>query len=153
MFDLQSKQVVELEVTDERTPNCKKAVELMEGVKEKVEKMGKRIKKVIADAGYDTHEFFRCLGEKRIEPAVLVRRGAKIRGNQYRDKVIRAIRKGRRKWKKAVDYGKRWLVEGFFSSFKRWFGEYVASVKFGSIRKELIFKVAIASMFLAMSSG
>jgi len=108
---------------------------------------------VIADAGYDTHEFFRYLGEKRIEPAILVRRGAKRRGNPYRDRIIRAIRRGKKKWKEAVGYGKRWLIEGFFSSFKRWFGEYVSSVKFGNIRKELIFKVAIVSMFFAMSSG
>jgi len=67
--------------------------------------------------------------------------------------VIRAIRKGKRRWKEAVSYGKRWLVEGFFSSFKRWFGEYVLSVKFENIRKELVFKVAIANMFLATSSG
>ena len=111
------------------------------------------MKKVIADAGYDTHEFFQYLREKRIEPAVLVRKGAKIRGNQYRDRIIRAIRRGKKKWKEAVGYGKRWLVEGFFSSFKRWSGEYVSSVKFENIRKELIFKVAIANMFLAMSSG
>ena len=63
------------------------------------------------------------------------------------------MRRGRRKWKEAVGYGKRWLVEGFFSSFKRWFGEYVSSVKFGNIKKELIFKVAIANMFLGMNSG
>jgi len=152
-FDLQSKQVVELEVTDERTPDCKKAVELVEGVKERAEKKGKKVKKVIADAGYDTHDFFRYLGKERIEPAILVRRGAKIRDNPYRDRVIRAIRRGRRKWKESVGYGKRWLVEGFFSSFKRWFGEYVSSVKFENIRKELVFKVAIVNMFLAMSLG
>jgi len=52
-----------------------------------------------------------------------------------------------------VGYGKRWLVEGFFASFKRWFGEYVSSVGFENIRKEVLFKVAIANMFLAMGSG
>ena len=78
---------------------------------------------MIADAGYDTHDFFRYLEKEKIETAVLVRRGANIRGNQYRDMVIQAIRRRRRKkWKGAVGYGKRWLVEGFFSSFKRWFG-------------------------------
>jgi hypothetical protein len=40
----------------------------------------------------------------------------------------------------------------FFSSFKRWLGKYVSSVKFENIRKELVFKVAIAHMFLAMNS-
>jgi len=88
------------------------------------------------------------------EPAVLVRKGAKISGdNPYRDRVVRAIRKGKRKWKKSVDYGKRWLVEGFFSGFKWWFGEYVSNVRFENIKKELVFKVAIANMFLAMGLG
>ena len=44
-------------------------------------------------------------------------------------------------------------MEGFFSSFKRWFGEYVSSVKFENIRKELVLKVAVTNMFLAMNSG
>ncbi len=153
-FDIERRQVVELEVTDERTPDCKKAIELVEGVKGKAEKKGRRIKKVIANAGYDTHEFFRYLGERKIEPAVLVRKEAKISGdNPYRDRVVRAIRKGKKKWKKSADYGKRWLVEGFFSGFKRWFGEYISSVRFENIKKELVFKVAIANMFLAMGLG
>ena len=42
-FNLQSKQVVKLEVTDKRTPDCKKAVELVEGVKERAEKRGKNL--------------------------------------------------------------------------------------------------------------
>jgi transposase len=82
---------------------------------------------------------------------MLVKRETQIRGNPYRDRIIRAIRRGKRRWKESVGYGKRWLVEGFFSSFKRWFGEYVSSVKFENIRRELVFKVAIVNMFLAMS--
>ncbi len=31
-----------------------------------------------------------------------------------RDKVIRLIRRGKRAWKEASGYGKRWLVESFF---------------------------------------
>ena len=98
-FDLDRKQVVELEVTDERTSDCKKAVKLVEGAKGKAETGGKRVKKVMADAGYDTHDFFQYLGEEGIEPAVMVRKGAKIRDNPYRNRVIRAIRRGKRKWK------------------------------------------------------
>ena len=72
-FDLNRKQVVELEVTDERTPDCKKVVKLVGGAKGKAEKKRKRVKKVIADAGYNIHDFFRYLGEEGIEPAVMVR--------------------------------------------------------------------------------
>ena len=48
-------------------------------------------------------------GNKVSKAGVLVRRGAKV---------------------KRSPYGKRWLVESFFSVFKRWFGEYVSSLKF-----------------------
>ncbi len=149
-FDLERKQVVELEVTDERTADCKKAIELVERARKKAEAQGKRVRKVIAEAGYDTHDFFRYLGEREIEPVMMVRRGSKIRGNPFRDKVVRAIRRGRKKWKKTVGYGKRWLVEGFFSNFKRWFGECVSSIRFGNIKKEVVFKVAMLNMFLAV---
>ena len=54
--------MIEAELTDEKTPDCKKAVKLVEGAKRKAEKEGKRVKKVIADAGYDTHDFFSILG-------------------------------------------------------------------------------------------
>ncbi|MCS7307101.1 MAG: hypothetical protein NZ526_00970 [Aquificaceae bacterium] len=62
---------------------------------------------------------------------IKVRRDAVITGNKARDDVVREIRKGR----------------------KRWFGEYVSSVKFENIRKELTFKVMIVSMFLSGSVG
>ncbi|MCS7262100.1 MAG: transposase, partial [Aquificaceae bacterium] len=61
--------------------------------------------------------------------------------------------RGKKKWREANGYGRRWHVESFFSSFKRWFGEYVSSVKFENIRKELTLKVMIVSMFLSGSVG
>jgi hypothetical protein len=101
-LDLKSKRVVAVEVTDERVKDLQKAKELVQESKKKAEEKGKSISKVIADAGYDTHELFRYLGDEGIEPAVLVRKDAKIRGNPVRDKVIRQIRKGK-KWKEAVE--------------------------------------------------
>ncbi len=137
-----------MEVTDERVKDLKKAKELVQKSKKKAEEKGKSISKVIADAGYDTHELFRYLGDEGIEPAVLVRKNAKIRGNPVRDKVIRQIRKGKKKWKEAVEYGKRWYIESFFSAFKRWFGEYVISNKFENVKKELLFKVGIINTLM-----
>ncbi|RMH04974.1 MAG: IS4/IS5 family transposase, partial [Aquificota bacterium] len=101
-----------------------------------------------ADAGYDTHELFRYLGEEGIEPAVLVRKDAKIRDNPVRDNVVRQIRRGKKKWKEVVEYGKRWYIESFFSAFKRWFGEYVISRKFENVKKELVFKVGIINTLI-----
>ncbi len=78
-LDLKSKRVVAVEVTDERVKDLKKAKELVQKSKKKAEEKGKGISKVIADAGYDTHELFRYLGDEGIEPAVLVRKDAKIK--------------------------------------------------------------------------
>ncbi len=74
---------------------------------------------------------------------MLVRKGSKIRGNAPRDAV-----RGKRKWKRAVGYGKRWLVDSFFSVLKRWFGEYVSNLRFENMKREIVFKVGIVNMFL-----
>ncbi len=148
-FDIKRKKVVDIQVTDERVGDSQKSEELVERAKRKAEEEGKKISKVLADKGYDTHRFFRYMHEEGIEAGVLVRKDAKIRGNPLRDKVIRAIRrKGKRRWKREVEYGKRWLVESFFSVFKRWFGEYVVSRGFENMRKELVFKVGIMNMLM-----
>ncbi|MCS6998152.1 MAG: transposase, partial [Aquificaceae bacterium] len=114
---------------------------------------GRKVKEVIADTGIDSYEIFRYLGRKGIKLVIEVREYAVITGNRARDEVVRAIRKGKRKWREANGYGRRWHVESFFSSFKRWFGEYVSGVKFENIRKELTFKVMITSMFLSGGVG
>ncbi len=80
----------------------------------KAKKKCKRVEKVIADRGYDTHRIFRYMHEKGIELCILPRSSAKISENIARDKVIRLIRRGKRAWKEASGYGKRWLVESFF---------------------------------------
>ena len=54
--------------------------------------------------------------------------------------------------KQSLINGKRWLVESFFSVFKRWFGEYVSHMKIENIRKEVMFKVWIINLFLGLGS-
>ena len=87
---------------------------------------------------------------REIEQCILPRSSAKISGNIARDKVMGL--KGKRAWKEASGYGKRWLVESFFSVFKRWFGEYVSHMKIENIRKEVMFKVWIINLFLGLGS-
>ncbi len=113
-FDINSKQVVSVEVTDEKTHDSQKAEELVETARQKAKEKCKRVEKVIADRGYDTHRIFRYMHERGIEQCILPRSSAKISGNIARDKVIRLIRRGKRAWKEASGYGKRWLVESFF---------------------------------------
>lgn len=42
----------------------------------------------------------------------------------------------------------RWIVESAFSSIKRTFGEYVTSVKWNNIVKELLVKASLYNMFM-----
>ncbi|MCS6999198.1 MAG: IS5 family transposase, partial [Aquificaceae bacterium] len=152
-LDISSGKVLDMKVTDNRTHDSQCAVELVENSVKKVESLGGNVKEVIGDTGVDSHEIFRHLASRGIKPVIKVRRDAVITGNKARDDVVREIRKGRKRWKEKNEYGRRWRVESFFSSFKRWFGEYVSSVKFENIRKELMFKVMITNMFLSGSIG
>ena len=65
-YDIESKQIVDFEVTDERGQDCKEGLKIIERLVERYNRANKRIKKVIGDAGYDTHEIFNYLSERGI---------------------------------------------------------------------------------------
>ena len=52
------------------------------------------------------------------------------------------------KWKDRVGYGKRWLVESFFSAFKRRFGEHSCSRKWKSVQNELKIKATLYNQMI-----
>jgi transposase len=43
--------------------------------------------------------------------------------------LVREIKRIGEEWKKAVNYGKRWLIEIFFSRLKRVVGEIIRAKK------------------------
>ncbi len=100
---------MDIDVTDERVHDSQKAKKLVEGAKREARDRGKKVSKVVADSGYDTHEFFRYLHDEGISAWVLVRRGAKVKGNPLRDEVVRGVRSGKKRWEEEVGYGYRWL--------------------------------------------
>lgn len=53
-FDIKSRQVVSVKVSDEKTQYSQKAEELIETASQKAKYNSKRVKKVIADRRYDT---------------------------------------------------------------------------------------------------
>ena len=50
-YDIESKQIVDFEVTDERGQDCKEGLKIIERLVERYNRANKRIKKVIGDAG------------------------------------------------------------------------------------------------------
>jgi len=57
---------------------------------------------------------------------------------------------GRKEWAELKHYGKRWMVETAFSTFKRLFGEYCLSKTPINIVKELMAKAYLYNMVVNM---
>ena len=124
-YEAKSKKIVEFKVTDERGQDCKEG----------------------ADAGYDTHEIFNYLSERCVEAVIKLRKNAKLSDDLSRSRIIRYMRDSGGNWSRELGYNKRWLIESFFSSYKRFFGEHVNSIK-----KEIFFKLLIMNSFYSYNN-
>jgi len=138
-YDLKAGKVVGFEVTDERGQDSKEGLKMLKELYEKTKRSNKRIRKVIADAGYDTHEIFNYLSERCISAVIKLRRNL--------SRIIRYMRDSGNNWSRELGYNKRWLIESFFSSYKRFFGEHVNSIK-----KEIFFKLLIMNSFYSYNN-
>lgn len=134
-----------------------------------IEPLKEHIDSVRGDKGYDTSKNFRYCEKNGITAIIPVKINASPSGRGARqtairkqfgippthvklntfDRLERRLKK-QKNWKKNVAYGVRWFVEGFYSRFKRIFGEYVFSRKWVNIEKEIIAKVNILNLFATM---
>jgi len=88
-YDIESKQVVDFEVTDESGQDCKERLKIIERLGERYNRANKKIKKVIGDAEYDTYEIFNYLSELGISAVIKLRSNAKLRNNLSRSRIIK----------------------------------------------------------------
>jgi IS5 family transposase len=109
--DIKTKQVVSLEVSDERTDDGEKLVPLVRGAKRRA-----RVKKVLGDSGYDSHENFEFLAAEGIEAGIKVREDSNPDCGE-REEVVRAYLQDPPGWKERVGYGRRWMAESAASAF------------------------------------
>ncbi|MHC1598216.1 MAG: IS5 family transposase, partial [Candidatus Methanofastidiosia archaeon] len=133
--DVKAKKLVAIEVSDEkRADNAyfKSLVNACTGAKT-----------VLADGAYDTRENFRHLKSKGIAPGIRLRKNASRRshGAPYRARLVREKEAMRDKaWSELYGYGRRWAVEGYFSSVKRQFGETVRATSSEGMAREVMWK-------------
>ncbi len=148
--DVKTKKILSMVVTDEHVHDSKMLPDLVENVLKINE--DDRIGKLLADGAYDSNDIFKCLSEKGITPCIKVRKNARVRkiGNIFRNLSVIAQRYDLQRWKDSVSYGKRWIVETAFSSIKRMFGEYVYSVKFENMIKEMMLKASLYNKFISI---
>jgi len=147
MADEKTKKIVGFRVTNEQTHDSREFVPLVKEVSKK-----KKIAKIHGDAAYDSRKNFNLLEDKGIEPAIKVKKNSATlsRGSPLRRKQTIIIKKfGFDGWKEIKDYGKRWIAEIVFSSFKRVLGEALHSKKFLSQKAEASFKVMLYNRFLS----
>ncbi|MCL4344676.1 MAG: IS5 family transposase [Thaumarchaeota archaeon] len=146
--DVNSKEAVSMTVTEEDVSDGSQAKDLVNGAVSK-----NNIERLYGDGAYDSRGIFNFLAEKGIDPAIKVRRNSSMRakGSQARKAAVIAQLDDFDKWKNEKGYGKRWAVEGAYSSIKRTFGEYVSARKFVNMTREMVIKVSLYNMFMRMT--
>jgi hypothetical protein len=130
--DIKTKEILALEVTDEKVHDSKLMKNLVEGVLNNNHNI--KIKSFIGDGAYDSNENFKYLKEeKRIQPIIKVKRNSIIssKNSKVRNREMQLQTKDYHKWRKKRKYGQRWMAkETAFSSIKRMFGEYTSAIRF-----------------------
>ena len=149
LVNIKTKEILALEVTDEKVHDGKVMKQLIEQVLNNNHNI--KIKSFVGDAGaYDSNENFKYLNEKRIRPIIKVKRNSIIssKNNKIRNREVGFQIKDYHKWKKKIKYGSRWMAkETAFSSIKRMFGEYTSATKFQNMVKEMTMKISLYNLF------
>ncbi len=124
--DIVNKEILALDITDEKVGDDSRFRELMEQCKNNIGDA--KIERVLADGAYDKRKVFNYLMSRGIRSGVRMRKDANFTINKslYRTNCIyRRFLIGEEKWKEEVGYSMRWASETCFSSVKRMFGEWI----------------------------
>jgi Transposase DDE domain len=146
--DIKTKEILALEVTDEKSHDGQIMIKLIEHVLENNKDI--KIKSALGDGSYDSNKNFKYLQKNKIKPAIKVRNNSIIssKNNKIRNREVNFQTRDFLKWKKKRKYGQRWMAkETVFSSIKQMFGEYTSATRFQNMVKETMIKVSLYNMF------
>ena len=147
--DVKTKEIVAIEVTDERVSDGSKFNSLISQAEENLS--GRKIKEALGDGAYDRREIFDHLQEKGIQPVIKIRSNAntKARGSPGRARAVRELKDlGYQSWKEKYNYGRRWAAESVFSAVKRISGEHVMATKKENMMQEVVLKFAFYNLII-----
>lgn len=146
--DVKTKQILAMEVTDDRVGDAEKFGDLVSGARKVA-----NVVKVLGDGAYDSKENFDILEANGIEAGIRPRRGSsgKARGSWSRMYVTREFLEDEETWKRKVGYRERWAVESVFSCLKGMFGEFVSARKFQSMIQEMKLKAFTYNLLLNLA--
>ncbi len=129
-------------VTGEHAHDSEMFIPLLKQIADRVG--ANHIAKVLADRGYDSKPNFNYSEKRGIIPTIRPRLNANPKKEQplTRKRLVKTIKRhGYKKWARKAGYGLRWAVEGFFSTFKRLYGEIIKATSPLGMLKELIMKL------------
>ena len=146
--DVNGKEAVSMTVTEEKASDASQAGQLVKDAKSKND-----IARLYGDGAYDSRAIFNLLAKNGIDPAIKVRRNSsrRARGSHARKAAVIAQLDDLEGWKKEKGCGRRWAVEGTYSSIKRIFGEYVSAKTFVNMAKEMATKASLYNLFMQMT--
>ncbi len=112
-----------------------------------------RVEGVILDGAYDSRGIFSYLAGKGLDPVIRLRRNSsrRARGCPARKRVVLDYLRDPEEWKRRVGYGRRWMAETAFSTFKRMFGEHVGAKRYPNPVRERVIKARLYNLFTSMS--
>ena len=128
MLDLDTKRVVAFAVTLEKPGDSKMLVPLVSGAL----LVGMKVDWVSADSAYDTRANWEFMDEKGIAFCPNLRERFTSTWDLKRREALESFdeRFGKKIAHRITGYNRRWLVEAFFSVFKKLYGERVDNKKF-----------------------
>ena len=146
--DVKTKQILAIEVTDDRVADAEEFKDLINGAKKVA-----NVVRVLGDGAYDSKENFDFLEANGIQAGIRPRGGSsgKARGSWPRMYTVREFLEDEGEWKRKVGYGKRWAVESVFSSLKGIFGEFVSAKRFLNMVQEMKLKAFTYNLLLKLT--
>lgn len=137
-LNVETMDVVAYAVTMEKPADPRVMVPLVEGAV----KMGADVVKIRADSAYDTESNWKAMDRMKIEfvPNLKKRFGKNRELPERNIRLERETEIGKKKHHLETDYNIRWLIEAFFSVFKRLYGEKIRSRKFERMCLNMQFK-------------
>lgn len=154
IVDVKSKDLLGIEITDEKVSDGEVFPTLLDQAQGA--SGDQPITQVLADGAYDQKDIFNRLEKDHINSGIKIRENAdtKSGGSPYRAECSRAKQKmGYRAWADVNKYGKRWAVEGVFSSVKRILGENVRASSIDGMTREVRMKFLFYQMIVNSGRG
>jgi len=145
--DVETKEVVAMEVSTDDVHDVKAFPELVEEAEER-----RQIKEALGDGAYDSGMVYEMLEARGIEAVIKPRKNSRLdtASPARRRAVEEFLDLGYEAWAGNKGYGRRWAAETAFSTFKRMFGEHSMARTMENITRELTAKVALYNMLVNM---